>query len=84
MIYIPEYIGKVIESGFIVANWESIILVKLKTTKKHLPENPRGFIFGATEKEFKLGELLGDKFRFCFVFPKRETTILYPGYSCRA
>jgi hypothetical protein len=44
-----------------------MILVELKTTKKYLPNNPRGFFFGATENEFNFGEILGDKFRFCFV-----------------
>ncbi|QKJ31751.1 hypothetical protein HQ865_18915 [Mucilaginibacter mali] len=67
MIYIPEYVGKVIGDGFIEANLESIILIELKTTKKYLPNNPKGFFFGATENEFKFGELLGEKFRFCFV-----------------
>ncbi|GAC1304145.1 MAG: hypothetical protein NVSMB24_11200 [Mucilaginibacter sp.] len=67
LIYVPEYIGKMIVEGFIVANLENIILIELKTTKKYLPNNPKGFFFGATENEFKFGELLGDKFRFCFV-----------------
>lgn len=67
MIYIPEFVGKVITDGFIIANLENIILIELKTTKKFLPHNPRGFFFGATENEFKFGEALGPKFRFCFV-----------------
>jgi hypothetical protein len=41
--------------------------VELKTTKKYLPESPKGFFFGATENEFNFGKALGDKFRFCFV-----------------
>ena len=44
-----------------------IILVELKTTKKKLINNPRGFFFGATQNEFNLAELLNEKFRFCFV-----------------
>jgi hypothetical protein len=67
MIYIPEYVGKVIVNGFIEANLDNIILIELKTTKKYLPHNPKGFFFGATENEFKFGEILGSKFRFCFV-----------------
>jgi hypothetical protein len=67
MVYIPEYVGKVITDDFIVANLENIILVELKTTKKYLPDNPKGFFFGATANEFKFGEALGGKFRFCFV-----------------
>lgn len=44
-----------------------IILVELKTTKKKLENNPRGFFFGATENEFNLAKKFEDKFRFCFV-----------------
>ena len=42
-------------------------MVELKTTKKYLPENPKGFFFGATENEFNFGKILGNRFRFCFV-----------------
>ena len=56
LVYIPDLVGI-----------EDIILVELKTTKKYLPENPKGFFFGATENEFNFGKLLGAKFRFCFV-----------------
>ena len=59
LIYIYDMVGKTIT--------EDIILVELKTTKKYLPENPKGFFFGATENEFNFGNILGDKFRFCFV-----------------
>jgi len=44
-----------------------MILVELKTTKKKLVNNPRGFFFGATENEFKLAKKLGNRYRFCFV-----------------
>ena len=57
LIYIYDMVGKTIT--------EDIILVELKTTKKYLPENPKGFFFGATENEFNFGNILGDKFRFC-------------------
>ena len=67
LIYIPNMVGKEINSNFLKTYIEDIILVELKTTKKYLPENPKGFFFGATENEFKFGEILGDKFRFCFV-----------------
>lgn len=77
MIYVPEYVGKIITEGFIVANLENIILVELKTTKKYLPQYPKGFFFGATENEFKFGELLGPKFRFCFVCINERS----PSYS---
>ena len=42
-------------------------LVELKTTRKYLPESPKGFFFGATENEFKLAAELGDRYHFCFV-----------------
>ncbi len=67
LIYVPELVGKVVHVGFIQTYLEDIILVELKTTKKYLPENPKGFFFGATESEFNFGAILGDKFRFCFV-----------------
>ncbi|MGX7686334.1 hypothetical protein ACWA1C_04145 [Flectobacillus roseus] len=67
MIYIPNLVGKEINGDEIETYLEDMILVELKTTKKYLPNNPRGFFFGATENEFYFGEILGDKFRFCFV-----------------
>ena len=67
MLYIPRYEGLVLTESVIEAHLDEIILVELKTTKAFLPENPKGFFFGATENEFKFGQLLGDKFRFCFV-----------------
>lgn len=73
MIFIPRYSGSVITQETIEAHLDEIILVELKTTKKRLPENPKGFFFGATQNEFDFGELLGDKFRFCFVCLHPET-----------
>lgn len=67
LIYLPNMVGKIINGSSLETCLEDIILVELKTTKKHLAENPKGFFFGATENEFKFGKLLGDKFRFCFV-----------------
>jgi len=46
---------------------QAITFVELKTTKKKLPENPKGFFFGATENEFALARQLGDRYKFCFV-----------------
>lgn len=46
---------------------QDLVLVELKTTKKKLPENPRGFFFGATENELNLARKLGDRYKFCFV-----------------
>jgi len=55
------------EAGLTVANIDSIDLVELKTTRKYLPAMPKGFFFGATQNEFDLAALLGDRYRFCFV-----------------
>lgn len=67
MIYIPRFDGTTVTDEVIETHLEEIVLIELKTTKKLLRENPRGFFFGATENEFKFGKLLADKFRFCFV-----------------
>ncbi len=67
LIYVPEMVGKIADVGFIQTYLEDIILIELKTTKKYLPENPKGFFFGATENEFNFGKILGSRFRFCFV-----------------
>jgi hypothetical protein len=67
LIYLPEMVGKITDTDFIQTYLEDIILVELKTTKKYLPENPKGFFFGATENEFNFGKRLGSRFRFCFV-----------------
>ena len=67
LVYIPDKDVEIIDSIFLKASFEDVILVELKTTKKYLPENPKGFFFGATENEFNFAEMLGNKFRFCFV-----------------
>lgn len=67
LIYVPDMVGKEISSDFIQTYLEDIIFIELKTTKKYLPENPKGFFFGATEKEFQFGDIVGSRFRFCFV-----------------
>jgi hypothetical protein len=67
MVYIPRFAEKVITQEAIETYIDEITLVELKTTKKFLPENPKGFFFGATQNEFDFGERLGDKYRFCFV-----------------
>ena len=67
MVYIPKLKGIEFEKDYIETHLDEILFIELKTTKKYLPENPKGFFFGATENEFKFGKLLGDRFRFCFV-----------------
>lgn len=65
LIRVPGRINS--ESEITVEDRDSITLVELKTTQKHLPECPKGFFFGATENEFNLAKLLGDRYLFCFV-----------------
>ncbi len=67
MIYIPKLKGVNFEKDYIETHLDEILFIELKTTKKYLPDNPKGFFFGATENEFNFGKLLGDRFRFCFV-----------------
>jgi len=67
MVYIHKLKGIHFDESYIETHLDEVLFVELKTTKKYLPENPKGFFFGATENEFNFGKLLGDKFRFCFV-----------------
>lgn len=67
MVYIPKLKGIKFEKDYIETRLDEILFIELKTTKKYLPDNPRGFFFGATENEFNFGKLLGERFRFCFV-----------------
>jgi hypothetical protein len=67
MVYIPKLKGIKFEKDYIETHLDEILFVELKTTKKYLPDNPKGFFFGATENEFNFAKLLGDRFRFCFV-----------------
>ncbi len=50
-----------------IKNAKNIVLIELKTTEKYLPNNPKGFFFGATQNEFDIAEKLGDQYKFCFV-----------------
>ena len=52
---------------------ENVTFIELKTTKKKLPNLPKGFFFGATQSEFDIAELLGEKYLFCFVSLHPET-----------
>lgn len=65
LIQVPGRINK--EEEITLDNAKSIRLIELKTTEKYLPNAPKGFFFGATQNEFDLAELLGDRFAFCFV-----------------
>lgn len=51
----------------VIEDGADITLIELKTTQKYLPELPTGFFFGATQNEFDVAELLGERYKFCFV-----------------
>lgn len=62
------YVNTITQGNSItIENKDHLTLIELKTTKKCLPNNPRGFFFGATKNEFDLAKQLGDKYKFCFV-----------------
>ena len=67
MIHIPRLSAAELSLEAIETHIDEVTLVELKCTQTYLPENPKGFFFGATQNEFDFGERLGDKFRFCFV-----------------
>lgn len=67
MVLIPRLAGTDLSLEAIETHIDEITLIELKCTRAFLPNNPKGFFFGATENEFNFGKLLGDKFRFCFV-----------------
>jgi len=74
LIRVPGHINS--EPEITVDDVGAITLVELKTTRKCLPEMPKGFFFGATENEFELARRLGDRFVFCFVCLHEES----PGF----
>lgn len=55
------------EQEITITEDKNITLIELKTTKKFLPNNPRGFFFGATKNEFDVAKELGNRYKFCFV-----------------
>ena len=62
------------EHEILVSDAKNITLVELKTTMKFLPNNPKGFFFGATQSEFDLAEKLGNQYKFCFVSMHPDST----------
>ena len=55
------------ESQVEILDPTALTLFEIKSTKKLLPDFPRGFFLGATKNEFDLAERLGERFAFCFV-----------------
>jgi hypothetical protein len=73
MVHIPRLAGEELSLQAIETHINEVTLVELKCTRAFLPNNPKGFFFGATQNEFDFGERLGDKFRFCFVCLNAES-----------
>ncbi len=67
MIHIPRVSSAEMSIETIETHIDEVTLIELKCTRAFLPNNPKGFFFGATQNEFDFGEHLGEKFRFCFV-----------------
>lgn len=67
MILIPRLAATNLSLETIATHIDEVTLIELKCTRAFLPNNPKGFFFGATQNEFDFGERLGNKFRFCFV-----------------
>lgn len=67
MVLVPRLAGANLSFEDIETHIDEVTLIELKCTRAFLPNNPRGFFFGATQNEFDFGERLGEKFRFCFV-----------------
>ena len=62
LIYIPNSKKIQLNNKTIKLYLDDILLIELKTTKKYLPNNPKGVFFGATESEFKFAKLGGIDF----------------------
>ena len=75
LILIPGHTN--LENIILLEKANEIVLIALKTTKKKLVKNPKGFFFGATESEFELANLLEDKYKFCFVSLHPESKKLH-------
>lgn len=67
MVRIPRLAATELSLETIETHIDEVTLVELKCTRAFLPNNPKGFFFGATQNEFDFGERLGNKFCFCFV-----------------
>ena len=67
MVLVPRLAGAELSIEAIETHIGEVTLIELKCTRAFLPNNPKGFFFGATQNEFDFGERLGSKFSFCFV-----------------
>jgi len=55
MVYIPKLKGIEFEKDYIETHLDEILFVELKTTKKYLPENPKGFFLVQQKMNLILG-----------------------------
>jgi len=68
MVYLPNHPTSNTEALILSEDdLNSLILIELKTTKKCLPHNPKRFFFSATENEFYLAQLIGDRYKLYFI-----------------
>ena len=67
MVLVPRLARAQLSLETIETHIDEVMLIELKCTRAFLPNNPKGFFFGATQNEFDFGERLGEMFRFCFV-----------------
>lgn len=66
-IMTPEPVAP-IDSNSVAQLAPHLVLLEMKTTKKPIKnELLNGFFFGATEREYELAIVLGDRYRFAFV-----------------
>lgn len=65
LFQLPGHVNS--EQEITVGDANNITLIELKTTEKYLPNNPKGFFFGATQNEFDIASHLGNQYKFCFV-----------------
>lgn len=65
LFQLPGHVNS--EHEITVQEAKNITLIELKTTQKYLPNNPKGFFYGATQNEFDIVGILGRQYKFCFV-----------------
>lgn len=55
MVLVPRLAGAELSIETIETHIEEVALIELKCTRAFLPNNPKGFFFGATQNEFDFG-----------------------------
>ena len=57
MVHVPRLSGTSLSLESIETHIEEATLIELKCTRAFLPNNPKGFFFGATQNEFDFGDI---------------------------